>query len=75
MMNRCEDFPCCGHTYDDPCGGSTYNPHTDPHLYCDHEVGFCELPDSYDEDDVEPDEDWGEVELEHVMDAYDSSAY
>lgn len=41
-MNRCEDFPCCGHTYDDPCAGSTYDPYNDPHLMCDHNYG-CEL--------------------------------
>lgn len=49
MMNRCEDFPCCGHTYDDPCAGSTYDPNNDPHLMCDHETGMCDMDDSEDE--------------------------
>lgn len=51
-MNRCEDFPCCGHTFDDPCDAPAYNPYSDPHLYCDHNTGFCDI-----EDDGEPCDD------------------
>lgn len=69
-MNRCEDFPCCGHTFDDPCSGSTYNPYNDPHLMCDHDYG-CEL----DDDPTEPDTDWGEVEMDAREDEYENGRF
>jgi len=50
---RCEDYPCCGHTNDDPCGPQWYDAPDafdttkNPHALCDHENGDC---------DVEPEE-------------------
>lgn len=45
-MARCEDFPCCGHELGD-CDGSLYGSDesikNSPHLFCDHEVGICEV--------------------------------
>lgn len=47
-MSYCEDFPCCGHTDQDPCGRQWYDepgafdPRTNPHVFCEHEVGICE---------------------------------
>jgi hypothetical protein len=60
MSRRCEDYPCCGHTPDDPCGyvGPTSedmmrNP-AGFHLGCDHEAGYCEyILDEDDEDEKE----------------------
>lgn len=58
---RCEDFPCCGHTNDDPCEPQPYDrpdyyDTTVPgneHALCDHENGDCNVPDyDDDEDDV-----------------------
>jgi hypothetical protein len=60
-MNRCEDYPCCGHTNDDPCGPQWYDApgafdtSINPHALCDHENGDCDV-DPYDED-YEDDED------------------
>ena len=56
----CEDYPCCGHTPDDPCDGTGYvsaeqmleNP-AKYHLGCDHETGCCDYER---EDDDEEDE-------------------
>ena len=73
-MRRCEDFPCCGHTYDDPCYQTEYNPYDDPHVLCDHELGFCDIEDDG-EPEVESMEDWGEVELDRRSDAFDNSRY
>lgn len=53
----CEDYPCCGHTPDDPCG---YQPYDNPqrmyewaqrHSYCDHEAGIYECEEYGDDDD------------------------
>ena len=45
-MNRCEDYPCCGHTDGLPCDW-TYTPEAQSfdmmHADCDHEVGHCEV--------------------------------
>jgi len=56
---RCEDYPCCGHTPDDPCTRQWYD-HPDafdervnPHCFCEHEFGFCNVADRADEDDEE----------------------
>lgn len=57
-MARCEDYPCCGHTPEDPCDRQWYD---EPgafdtsrpgkaHALCDHENGFCDV-DDYDADD------------------------
>lgn len=53
MSNRCEDYPCCGHTDGLGCGW-TYTPEARAydmeHAYCDHEAGFCEAYDTADDD-------------------------
>jgi hypothetical protein len=54
----CEDYPCCGHTPQNPCARQWYD---DPqavrrHLGCDHEAGYCE-DEQYDDNDDEI-EDW-----------------
>lgn len=44
---RCEDYPCCGHTNDDPCASQWYDAPDAfdttryPHALCDHEFGEC----------------------------------
>lgn len=48
---RCEDYPCCGHTDNDPCGPQWYDAPdafdtTIPgqeHRLCEHEAGFCDV--------------------------------
>ncbi len=53
---RCEDFPCCGHTMQDPCGPQWYDEpnafdiRRNPHAFCEHEAGHCE---AYYEDEDE----------------------
>lgn len=50
-MNRCEDFPCCGHTYDDPCGPQWYDAPGafdtslpgNQHALCEHEYDICDV--------------------------------
>lgn len=48
-MAQCEDYPCCGHTAQDPC---EFQPYDAPDYYdttiagqehrlCDHENGDC----------------------------------
>jgi hypothetical protein len=62
-MNRCEDYPCCGHTNEDPCGPQWYDAsdafdtRVNPHALCDHENGDCDVaddnePHEYDYDDL-----------------------
>jgi hypothetical protein len=54
----CEDYPCCGHTADDPCTAQWYDapdafdPSVNPHCFCDHSDGWCEVEveDADDED-------------------------
>lgn len=60
---RCEDYPCCGHTPDDPCERQPYDEPgyydtTIPgqeHRLCDHENGECHV-DEYGDDECD-DED------------------
>lgn len=44
-MNRCEDYPCCGHTDGLGCNW-TYTPEAQAfdmaHSMCEHEMGYCE---------------------------------
>lgn len=63
-MSYCEDYPCCGHTPEDPCERQWYDepgafdPRVDPHVFCEHEFGICEADEYYeDEEDEEPAED------------------
>lgn len=63
VNGHCEDYPCCGHTPDDPCTREWYdhpdafNPLVNPHCFCEHEFGICDVPeyDGDDEDDEERD--------------------
>lgn len=60
----CEDYPCCGHTDEDPCSPQWYDapdafdPSVNPHCFCDHSDGWCE---------VEVDEDYLEDEDEEIF--------
>lgn len=53
-MNRCEDYPCCGHEAGD-CDGSLYGSDEDLkrraliHFECSHEAGVCIVDDVIDE--------------------------
>lgn len=57
MAQRCEDYPCCGHTAADPCERQWYDEPGafdtsrpgNEHALCEHENGFCDV-DDYDED-------------------------
>jgi hypothetical protein len=61
-MAYCEDYPCCGHTPQDPCERQWYDEPDafdttkNPHALCDHENGECDV-DYYDEEEEE-DEDF-----------------
>ena len=52
----CEDYPCCGHTDQDPCQSQWYDApgafdtSVNPHCFCEHEFGQCDVED-YDEED------------------------
>jgi hypothetical protein len=56
----CEDYPCCGHTPDDPCLRQWYdhpdafNPQVNPHCFCEHEFGICDVYEY--EDEVDPED-------------------
>lgn len=53
MSNRCEDYPCCGHT--DGLGCNWTPDYSNPHFLCDHENGDCEVANMLDE--IEDEED------------------
>lgn len=64
-MAYCEDYPCCGHTSEDPCevmpyDAPDYYDTTLPgqeHRLCNHEEGECLVDyDDYDEDDLSDDD-------------------
>lgn len=48
---RCEDYPCCGHTPQDPCSRQEYDApdyydttiRGQEHRLCDHENGDCDV--------------------------------
>lgn len=67
-MAYCEDYPCCGHTPDDPCGRQWYDepgafdPQANPHCFCEHEYGICEV-DEYDDEITECPEGCTDVEV------------
>lgn len=59
-MARCEDYPCCGHSFEEGCDPRGLPDSRDMlenpakyHIGCDHETGYCE----YEEDDYDDDED------------------
>lgn len=55
-MAYCEDYPCCGHTPQDPCERQWYDEPgafditQNPHALCDHEAGVCDV---YEDDEPE----------------------
>lgn len=57
--NYCEDYPCCGHTEQDPCRREWYDDpvqmhaYVSKHLYCDHEAGIYDCEGYGDDDDDE----------------------
>ena len=64
----CEDYPCCGHTPQDPCDSSPYDPWSDPHLGCDHNAGYCYLADEEEDDEYQEDEYQEDDDLELIDD-------
>jgi len=46
---RCEDYPCCGHSENDPCDTQWYDAPNAfdtrkyPHAFCEHEYGICDV--------------------------------
>lgn len=53
-MDRCEDYPCCGHTDGLPCN---WTPPTEyPHAGCDHEAGYCQVAEDDEDDEMSADE-------------------
>lgn len=62
MAKRCEDYPCCGHTPDDPCDAvipdySTRENQIKYHIGCDHNTGYCEYEEPDDDDEAEDSEE------------------
>ena len=64
MASQCEDYPCCGHTPDDPCERQWYDEPGafdtsrpgNEHALCDHENGICEVNDAEAEYEAELEE-------------------
>lgn len=58
LRGYCEDYPCCGHTPDDPCARQDYDEpgyydttiKGQEHRLCDHENGDCDV-DYWDDDE------------------------
>ena len=52
-MAYCEDYPCCGHTPQDPCERQWYDEPDafdttkNPHALCEHEFGLCDVNGYY----------------------------
>lgn len=83
MAAYCPDYPCCGHTPQDPCWREWYD---EPgafdtsilgheHRLCDHENGECDVPEPYDDDDEDlldaindDDDDDGEWDSDYAYD-------
>jgi hypothetical protein len=67
-MAKCEDYPCCGHTDQDPCEPQWYDKPGafdtsrpgNEHALCDHPNGVCEV----DDDDAELQHDLEEEKLQ-----------
>lgn len=65
-MSRCEDYPCCGHTNDDPCGRQPYDEPGyfdtsrpgNEHALCDHAAGVCDVWEDEPDDDDYVDYAW-----------------
>lgn len=66
-MAYCEDYPCCGHTPQDPCERQPYDEpgyydttiRGNEHALCDHENGECDVEDDYEEDEDDDDDHSG----------------
>jgi len=64
-MARCEDYPCCGHTEQDPCEPQWYDAPGafdtsrpgNEHALCDHGSGECDVPDPDEDEDEDLDDD------------------
>ena len=50
MAERCEDYPCCGHTDGLGCNYEPDRDFINTHAACDHAIGDCQLSD-YDSND------------------------
>lgn len=58
---RCEDYPCCGHTPQDPCEPQWYDAPGafdvsrpgNEHALCEHEFGFCDVADEFEDEDYD----------------------
>ncbi len=57
INGHCEDYPCCGHTEQDPCRREWYdhpdafNPLVNRHAFCEHEAGICDADfEEYDDE-------------------------
>ena len=76
MASQCEDYPCCGHTPDDPCERQWYDEPGafdtsrpgNEHALCDHKNGICEV--ELDDDD-EADEAEYEARQEEAQRIHD----
>lgn len=69
MTTTCEDYPCCGHLpgecADRPEFTSAYylaNPAA-THLGCDHNTGYCDYEDQYEDEWEEPEDTADEQEF------------
>ena len=58
MTQRCEDYPCCGHTDGLGCDYTTsyyqsaeYSKYLDLHYGCDHAAGWCHASDAMNDDE------------------------
>jgi hypothetical protein len=66
MSRLCEDYPCCGHTPEDPCERQWYDEPGafdtsrpgNEHALCDHENDICEVEPDFDDDDETEEEYW-----------------
>lgn len=69
-MAYCEDYPCCGHTPQDPCERQPYDEPgyydtTRPgneHALCEHEYGICDVDYYGDEECDDPEHDCQDCE-------------
>lgn len=72
-MAKCEDYPCCGHTPEDPCERQWYDEPGafdtsrpgNEHALCDHENGICEVEPDFDDDEAEWEARQEEEQIRH----------
>jgi hypothetical protein len=75
-MAKCEDYPCCGHTDQDPCERQWYDEPSafdtskpgNEHALCDHEAGICDVYEDVDDDEEEFECDLCSVTTPHTHD-------